>query len=151
MAGAPVEDHPGGRCGHVPIGDIDCSLGAAAWQFASQVRPAPIGRITMTSVLSHSRILSLAVVGLLTAPWPLAAQQPPAGPPPAAQPAPSSTAAQPQSAPPPWAQGRPDTQGAANLAPVVPPPIAAAADKLPVAKLKLPKNFNIEVYASGLA
>ena len=48
------------------------------------------------------------------------------------------------------AQGRPDTEGAANLAPAVPPPIATAADKLPVAKLKLPKNFNIEVYASGM-
>ena len=31
-----------------------------------------------------------------------------------------------------------------------PPPIATAADKLPVAKLKVPKNFNIEVYASGM-
>jgi glucose/arabinose dehydrogenase len=38
-----------------------------------------------------------------------------------------------------------------KLAPQVPPPIATAADKLPLAKLKLPKNFHIEVYASRMA
>jgi glucose/arabinose dehydrogenase len=103
----------------------------------------------MTSVLRCSRTLLLAVSGLLAIPSPLAAQQAPAGPAPAAtaQPAPSG---QPQT-PPPWAQGRPDTDGAAKLAPVVPPPIAAAADRLPVTQLKTPKNFNIEVYASGMA
>jgi glucose/arabinose dehydrogenase len=100
----------------------------------------------MTLVLRCSRTLLLAVAGLLAAPWPLAAQQTPASPAPAAQPA-----AQPQTTPPSWAQGRPDTEGANKLAPVVPPPIAAAADKLPVAQLKAPKNFNIEVYASGMA
>jgi glucose/arabinose dehydrogenase len=48
--------------------------------------------------------------------------------------------------------GRPaDSEAAAKLAPVAPPPIAAAADKLPVAKLKLPPGFNIEVYAAGMA
>jgi glucose/arabinose dehydrogenase len=89
------------------------------------------------------------MAGLLTAPWPLAAQQAPAGSAPTAgaQPAPAGQS----QTPPPWAQGRPDTEGAAKLAPVVPPPIAAAADKLPVAKLKAPKNFNIEIYASGMA
>jgi len=34
---------------------------------------------------------------------------------------------------------------------VAPPPIATAADKVPAAQLKAPKNFNIEVYASGMA
>ena len=96
----------------------------------------------MTSILSRSRTLLFAVAGLLAAPWAVPAQQAPT-----AQPAP---AAQPQT-PPPWAQGRPDTEGAAKLAPVVPPPIAAAADKLPVSQLKVPKNFNIEVYAGGMA
>jgi len=96
----------------------------------------------MTSILSRSRTLLFAVAGLLAAPWAVPAQQAPT-----AQPAP---AAQPQT-PPPWAQGRPDTDGAAKLAPVVPPPIAAAADKLPVSQLKVPKNFNIEVYAGGMA
>jgi glucose/arabinose dehydrogenase len=48
--------------------------------------------------------------------------------------------------------GRPDnSEAAAKLAPVAPPPIPAAADKLPTAKLKVPAGFNIEVYASGMA
>ena len=47
--------------------------------------------------------------------------------------------------------GRPDSEAAAKLAPVAPPPIAAAPDKLPTAKLKLPPGFNIEVYAAGMA
>lgn len=47
--------------------------------------------------------------------------------------------------------GRPDNAAASKLAPVAPPPIPAAADKLPTAKLKLPPGFNIEVYASGMA
>ena len=38
-----------------------------------------------------------------------------------------------------------------SLRPVAPPPIAAAPDKLPLAKLKLPPGFNIEVYAAGMA
>jgi glucose/arabinose dehydrogenase len=50
--------------------------------------------------------------------------------------------------PPPWAQGRP--AGNISLAPVTPPPLAAAADKVPVDKLKVPKGFKIEVYASGI-
>src|SRR6266508_1997854 len=45
--------------------------------------------------------------------------------------------------------GRPDTEAAKKLAPVAPPPIPTAADKLPVDKLKAPKGFTIEVYASG--
>jgi glucose/arabinose dehydrogenase len=47
--------------------------------------------------------------------------------------------------------GRPDNEAAAKLAPVAPPPLAAAADKLPTGKLRLPPGFNIEVYASGMA
>src|ERR1700716_3707928 len=81
-----------------------------------------------------------------------AAAQQPAPPAPAASPAP---AAAPAAAPlPPGSPliGRPaDSEAAAKLAPVAPPPIAAAADKLPVAKLKLPPGFNIEVYAAGMA
>jgi hypothetical protein len=41
--------------------------------------------------------------------------------------------------------GRPDGEAAAKLAPVAAPPLAAAADKLPLAKFKLPPGFNIEV------
>src|SRR5204862_7107267 len=48
--------------------------------------------------------------------------------------------------------GRPaDNEAAAKLAPAAPPPLAAAPDKLPTAKLKVPAGFNIEVYASGIA
>jgi glucose/arabinose dehydrogenase len=48
--------------------------------------------------------------------------------------------------------GRPaDNEAASKLAPVAPPPIAAAVDKLPTAKLKVPAGFNIEVYAAGMA
>ena len=48
--------------------------------------------------------------------------------------------------------GRPEgNEAASKLAPVAPPPIPAAADKLPTAQLKLPPGFNIEVYASGIA
>src|SRR5258708_11038683 len=48
--------------------------------------------------------------------------------------------------------GRPaDNEAAAKLAPVAPPPIPTAVDKLPLAKLKVPAGFNIEVYAAGMA
>ncbi|HYN00054.1 MAG TPA: PQQ-dependent sugar dehydrogenase [Aestuariivirgaceae bacterium] len=46
--------------------------------------------------------------------------------------------------------GRPEQPGAMKLAPVAPPPIPTAADKLPTAKLKVPKGFKIELYASGV-
>ena len=46
--------------------------------------------------------------------------------------------------------GRPETDAAKRLAPVVPPPLPAAADKLPLDKLKAPKGFTIDVYASGV-
>src|SRR5262245_62133029 len=62
-----------------------------------------------------------------------------------------SAAAQQPSPPPTWAQGRPEAAGQSTLAPVAPPPIPTAADKLPLDKLKLPKGFKIEVYASGVA
>jgi glucose/arabinose dehydrogenase len=106
-----------------------------------------------------------------------AAQQPsdtpaaatPAAPPPAAA-TPAQAAPQPASAPaaapapavttvaaapalPPGSAliGRPDNEAALKLAPVAPPPLPSAADKLPTAKLKVPAGFNIEVYASGVA
>src|SRR5215471_7099563 len=73
-----------------------------------------------------------AGAGALVAGWPVLAQQTPAA----------------NEPPPPWAQGRPSAD--IKLAPVFPPPLATAADKLPVDKLKLPKGFKIEVYASGM-
>ncbi|MGA7808115.1 PQQ-dependent sugar dehydrogenase, partial [Bradyrhizobium sp.] len=47
--------------------------------------------------------------------------------------------------------GRPDNEAAAKLAPVPSPPLATAADKLPIGKLKPAAGFNIEVFASGMA
>jgi glucose/arabinose dehydrogenase len=73
--------------------------------------------------------------------------------PPAAQPAPAQpAAAQPEALPPGSPLiGRPaDNPAAMKLAPVPSPPLAIAADKIPVGQLKAPKGFNIELYASGM-
>ena len=120
----------------------------------------------MTTIGSHSRSVMLAALaaGFIAA-APVLAQQPasPApgvGPTPAAPPAPAAQApaapapgpaAQAPATPPPWAQGRPDNPAVADIAPVQPPPIPTAADKLPLAMLKLPPNFHLEVYAPGVA
>jgi glucose/arabinose dehydrogenase len=44
----------------------------------------------------------------------------------------------------------PQNEAAQRLAPISSPPIATAADKLPVALLHAPPGFKIEVYASGM-
>ena len=90
---------------------------------------------------TRSLLLAATMVASMAA-WPAAAQQPPAaGAPAAAQPLPPGSPL----------IGRPDSNpAAAKLAPVAPPPLAASADKLPTAKLKVPKGFNVEVYASGM-
>ena len=75
-----------------------------------------------------------------------AAAQQPATPPAAA--APAAAAALPPGSP---LIGRPDGEAAAKLAPVASPPLPTAADKLPLAKFKVPAGFNIEVYAAGMA
>ena len=46
--------------------------------------------------------------------------------------------------------GRPDGAAAAKLVPVPPPPLPTALDKLPIDKLKVPKGFRIEVWASNV-
>ena len=99
-------------------------------------------------VTAHrSVLLAGTVAGILLA-VPAFAQQPPATAPAATPPA-----AAPQVLPPGSPLiGRPaGNEAAAKLAPIAPPPIPTAADKLPAAKLKLPPGFNIEVYASGIA
>ena len=56
-------------------------------------------------------------------------------------------------APPPGSAliGRPeDNAAAAKLAPIPAPPLATAADKLPIDRLKVPDGFKVELYASGL-
>ncbi|MCW5638703.1 MAG: PQQ-dependent sugar dehydrogenase [Rubrivivax sp.] len=49
-----------------------------------------------------------------------------------------------------WAKGRPRTDTAMKMAPVPAFPIPTAADKLPVAKMKLPPGFKAEVWASDV-
>src|SRR5262249_28090989 len=77
--------------------------------------------------------------------------QPPSAPTPA--PAPSASPPAGQAALPPGSPmiGRPENNTAAmTLAPVAPPPLATAADKIPLDQLKVPKGFNLELYASGM-
>jgi glucose/arabinose dehydrogenase len=109
----------------------------------------------------RSALLAGTIGGLLLA-LPVAAQQspmsPPAGAPmaaPAASPVAPAEPAAATAAPalPPGSPliGRPaDNAAAAKLAPVPAPPLAAAADKIPLDQLKVPKGFNLELYASGM-
>jgi glucose/arabinose dehydrogenase len=101
----------------------------------------------MTTHSSAPRSLLLAGAFLSAFTLGAAAQQP--ATPPAAGAAPAAAPALPPGSP---LIGRPaGNEAAAKLAPVAPPPIAAAPDKLPTAKLKVPAGFNIEVYAAGMA
>ena len=86
------------------------------------------------------------VVGLLLTPKLLVAQQ-------SSSSQPSATAPQPLPSPTTNSvlADQPKTEGAQKLAPVAPPPIAAAADKIPADKLKVPPGFKLELYASGMA
>src|SRR5262249_15136733 len=104
------------------------------------------GRNSMAPCFTVRRSILLAgtVAGILLAAPPWARHPPASAPPPAAAPA----APLPPGSP---LIGRPEgNPAAAKLAPIAPPPLPAAADKLPTAKLKLPPGFNIEVYASGI-
>jgi glucose/arabinose dehydrogenase len=89
--------------------------------------------MTRYSLPRRSLLLAGTLGTLLVATWPVAAQQP---------------APLPPGSP---LIGRPDSEDAKKLAPVPAPPLAAAADKLPIDKLKAPKGFKLEVYASGMA
>jgi glucose/arabinose dehydrogenase len=95
--------------------------------------------------LRRGLLLAAVAGGLAAAAWPAVAQQAAPSAAPAATPKPGQPGAPNQPL-----YGRPDNEAAMKLAPVVPPPMAAAADKLPVHQLKAPKGFNIEVYASGI-
>ncbi len=100
--------------------------------------------MTIGSSAPRSLLLAGALVGVFT--FGAAAQQPATPPAPAA---PAAAAPLPPGSP---LIGRPaDNEAAAKLAPIASPPIAAAPDKLPLAKLKVPAGFNIEVYAAGMA
>ena len=93
----------------------------------------------MRKIRVISGFLAAAAVVAATAPGALA-QQAPTAPAPAATPQPL----------PPALVGRPDSDAAKKLAPVAPPPIPTAADKLPLDKLKVKNGFKIEVYAAGV-
>jgi glucose/arabinose dehydrogenase len=86
---------------------------------------------------------------------PAPAPAPSLAPPPSIAPAPPMAPAA-AAAPPALPAGSPligrpaNNEAAAKLAPVPSPPLATAADKLPLDKLKAPKGFNIELYASGM-
>jgi glucose/arabinose dehydrogenase len=82
-------------------------------------------------------VMFLAVLAL--GPLPARAQQPGAAPaPPKEEEVPF------------WAVGRPKAGPGQQMAPVPAPPIPTPADKLPVAKIKLPPGFKAEVYASEI-
>jgi glucose/arabinose dehydrogenase len=49
-----------------------------------------------------------------------------------------------------WAVGRPKAGPGAQLAPVPPYPVPVAADKLPLAKIKVPAGFKVEVYVAEI-
>ncbi len=102
------------------------------------------------SWLLRRHVLFAGALGtvLVATSWPVLAQQP------AASPSANAPAAAPTALPTPTMQSvmadRPKSDAAQKLAPVAPPPLATAADKIPVNKLKAPPGFNIEVYATGM-
>jgi len=106
----------------------------------------------MNPAFLHQRALLMATItaSLFVVSLPVGAQQTPAAPAPAAASTPQAAAKQP-TPPPSWTQGRPESEAAVNLRPQVPPPIPTPADKLPLADLKAPKNFHLEIYAGGVA
>ena len=105
--------------------------------------------MTRSSAVCRHLLFSGALGTILVATsWPLAAQQSTGSPPP------STSTAAPAPLPAPTTQSvladRPKSDAAQKLAPVTPPPLATAADKIPVDKLKAPKGFKIDVYATGM-
>jgi len=53
-------------------------------------------------------------------------------------------------APPAWQQGRPADMGASTLAPHAPRLTATPAERIPVAALRVPEGFQVELWAHGL-
>jgi glucose/arabinose dehydrogenase len=106
----------------------------------------------LQSVSARALLCTASLAAAFAVALPAMAQQPAAPAAPAAAPAAPAAVPKPgqPGAPNQPLYGRPDNEAAMKLAPVPPPPIAAAVDKLPVDRLKLPKGFKIEVYASGI-
>jgi glucose/arabinose dehydrogenase len=101
-----------------------------------------IPRVSTGSLLAGTLCLLAATASAQqTAPAPAASA-------PTAATAPQTPAALPPGSP---LIGRPeDNAAAAKLAPVPSPPLATPADKIAIDRLKAPKGFNIELYASGM-
>jgi glucose/arabinose dehydrogenase len=97
--------------------------------------------MTLSSPTCWNFVLASAVACLLSIPLTVAAQQSAPGATPAPLPSPTTSSA---------LQDRPKSEEAQKLAPVVPPPIAKAADQIPIARLKVPDGFKLEIYASGM-
>jgi glucose/arabinose dehydrogenase len=86
--------------------------------------------MTVSSTRTRTLMLSVALVALALTPPSAAAQQ--------------------KEEEPFWAVGRPKSGPGAGMAPVPAFPIPTPADKLPIAKMKLPPGFKAEVYASDI-
>src|SRR5262245_20436387 len=100
---------------------------------------------SMTNRFSIRRSLLAGMLVSIAIALPGAAQQQPAAPA-----APTPPAAQQPLPPGSPLIGRPNTEAAMKIAPFPVPPTPTPVDKLPLAKLKLPKGFNIELYVSGI-
>ena len=93
----------------------------------------------MTASMTRRRLLvAFAFTGLVSMTLPATAQQPAPAPAPKEEEVPF------------WAIGKPKTGPGAAMAPVPAFPIATPADKLPIAKMKLPPGFKAEVYAANV-
>src|SRR5258706_14816664 len=83
--------------------------------------------------------LIIAVAGPTSGAWPVIAQQTTTRPePPKQEEAPF------------WAIGRPKAGAGAQMAPVPAFPIPTPADRLPIAKMKVPPGFKVELYAANV-
>src|SRR5262245_65420916 len=96
--------------------------------------------MTRASMTRRILWLILGVSGLALGVWPAIAQQS------------TTTPAEPpkQEEEPFWAVGRPKSGAGAQMAPVPAFPIPTPADKLPIAKIKVPSGFKVEVYAAEI-
>jgi glucose/arabinose dehydrogenase len=97
--------------------------------------------MTQSSPTCRNVALVGAVACFMSMPLGAAAQQSAPGAAPAPLPSPTTSSV---------LQDRPKSEEAQKLAPVTPPPIAIPADQIPIAKLKAPDGFKLEVYASGM-
>ena len=96
----------------------------------------------MTASTTRRLSLVLALAALVAVALPATAQQ---------QSAPAPAPAAKEEEVPFWAVGKPKSGPGAAMAPVPAFPIATPADKLPIAKMKVPPGFKVEVYASQRA